>query len=895
VETKLTRTEITVIVAIGLTAMFVPKIIALYVDGLWFTGLHLGTIYTKMATAQIVLSLAGFAVGAVIPFVSIALAIRATRDKVVHLAASWDTPFVRRSLQNLNNLKFLMPPLFGLIVAIVFNDNWFTFLSYLNAVPFRHSDPVFHKDVSFYLFTLPVFDIICGTALALLIISLVLAALFYVVRKAIVIERKRVTIERAAAVHLTTLGGLFFWALAFNAYISMHELVYSSHGHFAGAGYADVHAMFPFLKAQVIVALVAGVILISNIFLKKRLLVERTVVAYILFSFFGGTIYPALLQKLVVSPSELEMETPYIKYNIAATRKAFDLNRVEEKDIAGDMTLSNGDIERNRATIENIRLWERKPLLDTFSQVQEIRTYYQFISIDNDRYMIDGKYRQTLLSPRELSSESIPTKNWINEVLTFTHGYGVTLGPVNEATTEGLPVLMIKDIPPASTAKSLQVKRPEIYFGELASQYAIVDTKAEEFNYPSEDKNIYDRYEGNGGVRIGSGLRKLLFAEYFGSLKLFLSSYVTPESRVMFRRNITSRVQEVMPFLVFDKDPYMVISKDGRLFWIYDAYTESSRFPYSQPFSGINYIRNSVKVTIDAYDGSMKFYIADAGDPIVRTISNVFPGVLRPLSDMPPDLRAHIRYPKDIFSIQTAVYTTYHMQDSQTFYNKEDQWEIPVMSGGERAQMEPYYTIMKLPEEKNEEYILMLPFTPKEKDNLSAWMAARCDGEDYGKLIVYRFPKDRLVYGPKQIVARINQEPDISQQVSLWNQKGSQVIQGTLLIIPIENSLLYVQPLYFRADTGKIPELRRVIVAYKDSIAMDETLDGALARIFGQKTMEEVEAPVRAAPPPAPQVNLPAEAQEHFERAMKAQRDNDWALYGEEIRKLGDIIKQMNR
>jgi len=895
-QSRLSRTEIAVIIAIGLIAMFLPKIFSLYVDWLWFSGLQFREIFVTKVVAQAIISLAGFAVGFVIPYISIAFAIRVTKNRVVPLSAAWDTPPVRSILEHLGKLKFVMPALFGFIFALLFYENWFTFLSWLYAAPFGHSDPLFHKDVSFYLFTLPVFDIISDTALLLLGVSFVTAGALYLLRGAVFVDRNRVAMERVPSVHLSVIGALVFGVLAFNAYINMHEILYSSHGHVAGATYADVHAVIPFLKVKIIAAVVAGILVLGNIFLRKKWLVVGTVGAYVLLSFVGGSVYPSILQKFVVAPSELEMETPYIRYNIAATRKAFDLNKVEEKDISGDMTLSDADIDHNRATIDNIRLWDRKPLLDTFSQVQEIRTYYQFVSIDNDRYMIDGKYRQTLLSPRELSTESIPTRNWINEVLTFTHGYGVTLGPVNQVTPEGLPVLMIKDIPPVSTAKSLQVKRPEIYFGELASDYAIVDTKAKEFNYPSGDKNVYDTYAGKGGVRIGSYLKKLIFAEYFGSLKIFLSSYVTPDSRIMFRRNITKRVQAVMPFLVFDGDPYMVISKDGGLFWIYDAYTVSNRFPYSQPFSGINYIRNSVKVAINAYDGSMNFYIADENDPIIRTISNIFPGILKPLSDMPPDLRRHVRYPKDIFSIQSAVYTTYHMQDPQTFYNKEDQWEIPVMGRqGDQTQMEPYYTIMKLPEEKKEEFILMLPFNPKKKDNLSAWMAARCDGDNYGKLIVYRFPKDRLVYGPKQIVARINQETSISEQVSLWNQRGSQVIQGTLLIIPIENSLVYVQPLYLRAETGKIPELKRVIVAYKNRIAMDDTLDGALAKIFGQSTMTEVEAPVSATQAAAPQVDLPAQAKEHFERAMKAQREGDWALYGEEIQKLGKIIDRMKK
>jgi uncharacterized protein len=897
-DSRISRTKIVIIAAIGLAVIFLPKVISLYVDWLWFSGLQLGEIFVRKAVAQTLFSVAGFIAGFVIPYISIALAMRVTRNRVVPLAAALDTPPIRGILDHLGKLKFVIPAFFGLMAALLFYENWFTFLSYFSASSFGYSDPIFHIDASFYLFSLPVYEIISGTALLLLGVSLVLAAALYALRGAVFVDGRRIAVERIPSVHLSVLGASIFFVLAFNAYIGMHEILYSSHGHVAGATYTDVHAVIPFLKIKMIAAVLAGILVLSNVFLGKKLLVAGTVGAYILLAFIGGSVYPSLLQQFVVAPNELAKETPYLQYNIAATRKGFGLDKVEERDISGNMKLTNDDIERNRATIDNIRLWDQKPLLDTFSQVQEIRTYYQFVSVDNDRYMIDGQYRQTLLSPRELSSESIPTRNWINEVLTFTHGYGVTLGPVNQVTPEGLPVLMIKDIPPASTAKSLQVKRPEIYFGELASDYVIVDTNAKEFDYPSGEKNVYDKYAGEGGIKIDSALKKMIFAEYFGSLKMFLSSYVTTDSRVLLRRNITRRVQAVMPFLVLDRDPYMVISKDGRLVWIYDAYTASSRFPYSQHFSGINYIRNSVKVTIDAYDGSMKFYIADENDPIIRTISNIFPGILRPLSEMPQDLRSHVRYPEDIFSLQTAVYTTYHMQDPQTFYNKEDQWEIPVMGGASaREQMEPYYTIMKLPEEKKEEFILMLPFNPKKKDNLSAWMAARCDGANYGKLVVYRFPKDRLVYGPKQIVARINQETEISQQVSLWNQRGSEVIQGTLLIIPIENSLIYVQPLYLRAETGKIPELKRVIVAYENRIAMDETLDGALAKIFGQAglTGTQVETPAGGLSGVPPGENLSAEAKDHFDRAIKAQRELDWALYGEEIRKLGEIINRMNK
>ena len=636
--------------------------------------------------------------------------------------------------------------------------------------------------------------------------------------------------------HLAVLGSLLFLVLAFNTFVGMHAVLTSTQGLVAGATYTDIHARLPAMKLQIALAVVAAALILANIFVRRGMLVVSGIGAYLVAAVVGGAVYPALLHKFVVAPNELVKETPYIKLNIAATRRGFGLAAVEERNISGQTGLGREDVEKNVATIRNIRLWDHRPLLDTFSQVQEIRTYYDFTTVSNDRYLINGEYRQTMLSPRELSSDSIPTKNWINETLTFTHGYGLTLGPVTQVTPEGLPVLLVKDIPPVSTAEEIKITRPEIYYGKLSSSHVIVNTKSKEFDYPAGEDNVFTEYAGAGGVKIDSLLRKLAFAAHFGSMKLLLSNDITGASRVLYHRNIAERVGRVLPFLRLDSDPHMVVTDAGRLVWMYDAYTVSDRFPYSQPVGGgVNYIRNSVKITVDAYDGSMRFYIADPADPIAKTIASVFPGVLRPIGEMPEDLRRHIRYPLDIFGVQTAVYSTYHMEDPQSFYNREDQWEIPVMGAeSQREAMEPYYTIMKLPGEKKEEFILMIPFNPKKKDNLSAWMVARSDGEDYGKMVVYRFPKDRLVYGPKQIVARINQDTEISRQVSLWDQRGSQVIQGTLLVIPIENSLIYVQPLYLRAETGKIPELKRVIVAYENKIAMEETLERALSRIFGE-------------------------------------------------------------
>ena len=621
---------------------------------------------------------------------------------------------------------------------------------------------------------------------------------------------------------------------------------------------------------------------------------------------FAGAVIPSLVQKLVVAPNELVKETPFIKHNIAATRQGFALDKIEEREISGDKPITSADISANNLTIKNVRLWDRKPLLSTFSQIQEIRTYYEFAEVDNDRYIIDGEIRQIMLSPRELASDSLPNKNWINERLTFTHGYGVAAGPVNQVTPEGLPVLFVKDLPPKADVKELEISRPEIYFGELSNDYVITKTKSREFDYPKGEENVYATYEGKGGVEINSFLRRVFYAVKFQSLKLLLSNDITSESRILYYRTIAERVAKIAPFLTFDQDPYIVIA-DGKVYWIADAYTTSDRYPYSEPIQlnggTINYIRNSVKVVIDAYNGTVVFYQADADDPILKTYAKIFPGTFLPMSEIPKSLVSHLRYPEDIFTLQTAAYSVYHMDDPQIFYNKEDQWEIPdIPSEGEGSSragaippMQPRHIIMKLPGEKKEEYVLMLPFTPRAKDNLSAWMVARNDGKNYGKLLVYRFPKDKLVFGPKQIIGRINQDSEISQQISLWSQGGSQVIQGPLLVIPIEESLLYVRPLYLKAQAGKIPELKRVVVAYENKIAMEETLEEGLARIFGTGATGRQQGAMPARQPILPSQDIQERIQRAvsaYEEALRAQRDGDWARYGEAIKRLGDILKQ---
>jgi uncharacterized membrane protein (UPF0182 family) len=662
------------------------------------------------------------------------------------------------------------------------------------------------------------------------------------------------------------------------------------------------------LKLLMVVLLLGSGLAAYHAFSTKHWPIPVAVALYFLVS-AGGTGYAAIIQRVVVAPNEQEKEAPFIAYNIESTRKAFALDNVEERALSGDATLTLADINNNSETINNVRLWDHQPLLDTFGQIQEIRTYYDFASVDNDRYVIDGQYRQIMLSSRELNSESLPNRTWPNERLTFTHGYGVALGPVNQVTQEGLPVLFIKDLPPASSV-DLKVDQPGLYFSDLSSDYVLVHTNTREFHYPKGDDNVFSQYEGVGGVPLGGLVRKALFALYFRDFNILISEQLTPESRVLFHRNITDRVNAIAPFLVYDGDPYLVIS-EGRLYWMRDAYTVSKRYPYStQVVNEVNYIRNSVKIVIDAYHGTTTYYLADPNDPIALTLQRVFPDLFTPLDEMSADLRSHIRYPEDIFRLQTEMFMTYHMTNPAVFYNKEDQWEVPAIDADGRAtQMEPYYTIMKLPGENEAEFIQMLPFTPARKDNLAAWMVARSDGQHYGKLIAFAFPKQTVVFGPRQVVARINQDETISPQITLWNQQGSQVIQGTLLVIPIEESLLYIRPLYLRAAGGRIPELKRVIVAYQNQIVMEETLSLALGRLFGRvpetlqvastgqgepsATISMTSTQMDALEVPLQGLALAEQAREHYERAIQAQRDGNWSLYGDEVTRLGEILERL--
>jgi hypothetical protein len=796
---------------------------------------------------------------------------------------------------------FFGPLVLAVITGLIIGQKWELVQLYFKAVPFGSADPIFGNDYSFYLFTLPLLNLGKSVLWEAFVVLGIGTGIIVFLKQFIYLGPNGIVMQVEARRPLSSLAFYFLILMAMEFHLQRYDLLLGGNGVVTGIGFADYHGQLPILNAMSVLSLIGSGLsffIATGRGMKKVALALTGIGVF----YFAGSFYPKILQNFVVNPNELIKETPFIEHTIAGSLKAYGLDTTESKSLTGAASLNAESIRANSLTIENIRLWDEEPLLDTLGQIQEIRTYYQFNSVDNDRYTIDGKYRQTLLSPRELQSENLPNRTWINEHLTFTHGYGVSLSPVNQITPQGMPVLFIKDIPPRSNV-DLKVEQPEIYFGELSNDHVFVNTGTKEFDYPEGEENVYKNYEGSGGIPVESIVRKALLAARFKTLKILFSQDIKDESRVLMYRNITERVLKIVPFLRLDSDPYLVVT-EGKMKWIYDAYTVSDRFPYSQTIPRFgNYVRNSVKIVIDAYEGSMQFYIADPNDPIILTWKNIFPELFKDLSEMPEDLRSHIRYPADLFTIQAFIYATYHMKTPQVFYNKEDQWEIPEI---DNKMMEPYYTIMKLPGNTKEEYILMLPFTPRGKSNLSAWMVAQSDGENYGQLVAYTFPKQKLIYGPNQIVARINQDAEVSRQISLWDQRGSKVIQGTMLVIPIEESLIYVRPLYLRADAGKIPELKRVIVGYEDKIAMESTLEKALAKIFGEDALESIPDAVisdedavqvvDAGPKPSGNILLKQADYQTiknlFERAMKRQEEMNQKLsdYNNDIKALGKAL-----
>jgi len=890
------------ILAVAALFLTFPAFTALLTDWWWFREIGYQVVFTReiLTRSLLFLSVGGLTAGAL--YLNLRIAQRGLVPNPIMVQVGPSVPQLDLTRQ-LSRLSLPVSLVLGLLAGLGATPAWDLVLRMINRTPFGTVDPVFSRDIGFYVFTLPGLSAAIGFLSSLTVGCLLLLVPVYLLRADIIVRPPRlVRIERSAGVHIAIVLAALLLLTAVRLWVvDVPSLLYSSTGPLVGASYTDLMARLPALRVSAVVAALAAALVLAG-GLRGRLVSWGLVAVggYAIVAILGRGLFPQVMQKFVVAPTELTRETPYLRYHIAATRLAWGLDSVEVRELNADSNLTLAQIRANAATIENVRLWEREPLLQTFGQLQEIRTYYDFVSVDDDRYWIDGRYRQVLLSPRELNAASLPTRTFINEHLTFTHGMGVTLSPVNQVTTEGLPVLFVKDLPPSSSV-SLRVTRPQIYYGELTDSYAFVGTRQREFDYPSGEENVYAAYTGTGGVRVGGLWRRLVLAARFGSSKILFSQDITGDSRVLFNRNIKVRAAKALPFLRFDRDPYLVIAADGTLKWILDAYTTSSLYPYAQRLDdGTSYMRNSAKIVVDAYDGSLKAYVSAPDDPLIRTWARIFPGIFAPMDSMPADLRAHIRYPDDIYRFQAGLYTTYHMDAPEDFYHREDQWQIP--TGDQSAGSVPFmrHIIMRLPEESAAEFVYMVPFTPRGKDNLAAWMVARNDGAEYGRLRVYRLSRQSLVFGPTQIKNRINQDTEISRQVSLWDQRGSEVIRGDLLVIPIEASLLYVQPLYLRAEGGRIPELKRVIVAYQNQVVMSETLDGALTELFGGSAGPRGQAvpSVAALPGGAPVGDaafqaLVAEALRRYQSAMQAQRGGDWARYGEEIRRLGELLDRI--
>ncbi len=885
-----------------------------YIDWLWFSSLNFQSIFMTTLLSKIALYVGVFLVS----FLFVWLNLQLTRKyksndenrppetdegrEIIYLhpqKSYWSTFLQAKT----SRWTFIIISLvLAYMVSSSIADQWIIVQQFINRVPFGKIDPVFNKDLGFYFFNLSFYQFIYRTLMLLLILSTLAVSVLYMIgatAELFALEWKKFTLAKShVAILLVSIFALKAWGYQMGAY----KVLYSAHGIVYGATYTDIHARLLAYKVLMLVSIIVAIVILVNIFIKRISWILYSVGAWLLVSILLGGIYPGLMQKFVVQPDEFNKEKPYLQRAIAMTRDAYELNTVDNREFDIKYNLTMDDINKNRATVDNIRLWDWQPLKDTYKSLQELRPYYTFNDVDIDRYTVDGRYRQVMLSAREMediykSTDMAPeAKTWINQRLMYTHGYGVAMSPVTEVAQEGFPKFYIKDIPPQFST-NLKITEPGIYFGEKTDNYVIVNGVQKEFDYPVGTENIYTNYKGENGIKINSFFRKLLLSWELKDYKMILASNVTNNSQVLMYRNVTERVKKIAPYLAYDKDPYIVINDDGKLYWIIDAYTFGSKYPYSQPFdeNGNNYIRNSVKVVCDAYTGELSFYIADNNDPIIKIYQKTFPRLYKPIQEMPAGLKAHVRYPEDLFSIQADIYRTYHMSDPWVFYNKEDSWVVPKeIVEGKETPLKPYYIIMRLPGSPKEEYILMLPYTPNGRNNMIAWMCARMDGNAYGNKLVYRFPKQETVYGPMQIESRIDQSTDISSQLSLWNQRGSRTYRGNILVIPINNSILYIEPLYLQAEASKMPELKRIIAAYGNTVVMEDSLENALIKIFGGKLTEpQVSPEVPSAAIPTTTRELAKLARQYYDQANQALKQGDWAGYGDNINKLNDVIKKI--
>lgn len=881
-----------VAVAIALCA---NRIATFFTEVWWFEDVGYSSVFWTMLKARWLVALAGGLLFFLIALANIMAVIWKRRR--LDVVGGLVMPVPIQSSDRLWLWLLLAALVIGVLGGLSGYSQWHVVLAHLNAIPFGIDDPFFGKDVGFYIFNLPFIRLLQQHLWVAFLVALALSVVMYFVFGDLRFTDRRVLASRRARVHISILSAVLFALKAWSYRIDMWNLMYSPRGAAFGASYTDIHAQVPAYKGLMAAALVGVAFSLMGLTIRNFRWVGYAVAGLIIMSFGVGYAYPAFIQQFTVSPNEIAYEEPFIEKNIEFTRDAFDLNNIEIVEYPAEDLVTREDILNNPETIANLRLWDYRVLKDTFSQVQEIRMYYRFNDVDIDRYGVNGKLRQVLLSPRELDVELLPAeaKTWINLHLKYTHGYGVVMSPSREVTGDGMPVFYFRDVPPKTTT-DLVLERPELYFGELTNHYIIVNTKEPEFDYPRLDSETLEPtfYEGKAGIKLDSFFKRLAFTIRFTDYQILVSGALTSESRLIMRRNIVDRVQAIAPFFLYDKDPYLVIA-DGRLYWIIDGYTVSSSYPYSQPDSvmRVNYMRNAVKAVIDAYDGTTTFYRAHNEDPILKMYESIFPDLVKPMEEMPPALLRHIRYPQDLFMVQARMLKTYHMTDPKVFYNKEDYWEIPTeIYGGDREiPVEPYYILASLPGETATEYLHMIPFTPRGKPNMVAWLAVRCDPERYGQMILYRLPKDKHIPGPMQVESLISQNPEIAEAMTLWGQAGSQVIRGNLVTIPMDGSFLYFEPLYIQAERVRIPELKRVIMYSGGKVVMGTSVEDALNKLVGRV----VEVP-SGEPDPGQTAGLPdliARANQVWFEAQERLRSGDWAGYGELMDELGRILKQL--
>jgi uncharacterized membrane protein (UPF0182 family) len=893
---------------------------SVYISALWFGSLGYAAVYWYMFKLKVAL-FASFAV----------LTVLILRGAFWLLQRAFASQTLERRTIMLNNqpfefspARFVSPAMWviaivcGLVFGFSMKAGWQKFALYYHQTATSTADPIFGKSLGFYLFSLPVYELLSGwlTAMAVIVfLAAVICSLLVIPQQALNKLAPRTSQRSFAAISWTLAPVLM--VLALNTYLSRFPYLWNDHQTFSGVTFTEANYLLPALKLVSIGLIIAAAIAVANALTQKRLrLLMVGITIPIGIYVVGAVIVPAYVSSFIVKPNELGREAPYIEHNIVWTRRAFGLDGIEQREFDAENSVEALHLETNRPTLDNLRLWDWKALQDTLRQIQEIRTYYDFPDVDVDRYRFNGQERQMMLAAREMDVEKLPesSRNWINEKLIYTHGYGVTMNTANGFDSEGMPQFVLSNMPIESRASDLKVTRPEIYYGQKTDTDVYVRTGQKEFDYPQGETNSYTSYEGSGGIRIGGGLRRMLLAAALEDLtKLPFSDDITADSRVLIHRNIKEIVNSVAPFLIYDKDPYIVVANDGRLYWMMDAFTESATYPYSRHYSvggnSVNYLRNSVKAVIDAYNGTVKFYVFDAQDPLIATYRATFPVLFQDASQMPADLRAHVRYPESLIRTQGEVFGLYHTQNTKVFFQREDLWSIATQVGlddqgkKQTQPIDPYFVLMQLPGENiANEFAIILPFTPSNRNNMIGWMAGRCDGENYGKLLVYNFPKSRLIDGPLQIEARIDQNAQLSSQFTLWNQQGSRVLRGHLLVIPIGRSLLYVEPVYLRAESSPMPELRLVVLAIQDRIGYGKSFEEAMTNLFGEahrpqaQGEQQKEKPADAAAKPGPSPGAtPQDAQQLIIRALQEFEDYQRLTAQGKLAEAGQKLEQHKR